>query len=170
VRVTDESGIELDKLVYQEVICVSDSSAASLSCTCRVGADPQFSFDVVAEQQPDGGACEDLVASCDARSRAERADGQVECDEAAEFFGHDTRGQGYTCSVPISMGGLEGLALVYDSLECAEEPDGSAACVCHDDFSSTDSPLETTASDFASAWELAVSECEALLEAAPSQP
>ena len=156
---TDASGIELEQLSYREIRCEPEAAAGMLSCSCRID-DSQFSFRTTAGQQPGLSACEDLAEVCSAGHPVERADGPAECELGSEFSGRNQFGLVYSCEVPVSLGGRSGVAHARGALECTEQSDFLLACVCHDYFASTSTPLEPAALDFSAA----VIECEALLE------
>jgi len=167
--VSDDSGIELEQVSYQEILCEPEAAVGMLSCSCRID-DREFSFRTTAGQQPGPSACEDLAEACSARHTAERAEGPAECEQGSEFEGKDEKGLSYLCEVPVSLGGQLGLEQTRGRLVCTEQSDALLACVCHDDFGVTSTPLDPTAPDLVAQWEIAVIECEALLEADPAAP
>lgn len=157
---TDASGIELEQLSYREIRCEPEAGSGMLSCSCRID-DDEFSFRTTAGQQPGLSACEDLAEVCNAGHPVARAEGPAECELSSEFSGRNQFGVRYSCEVPVSLGGRNGVAHARGALECTEPSDGLLVCVCHDYFASTSTPLEPAALDFTAA----VIECEALLEA-----
>lgn len=168
LAVTDDSGLELDQQVYQEVLCDRETVGAALTCTCRLGPDRRFEFSPASAQG--ASACDALESVCDARNTVERAEGPAECERGSAIVGRNWFLQRYHCQIPISLGGTSGVALESSSLQCTENPDGGLSCNCRDAFNVVTMPLAPTSKDFAVAWELAVFDCEALLEAAPAEP
>jgi hypothetical protein len=168
--VTDESGIELEQIIYQEISCEPDSAVGMLNCSCRLGVDRQFSFVATAGQQAGVSACENLAEACNARHSVERAEGPAECEPVFEYAGRDQVGLSYSCEVPVTLGGRSGLEHAGGRVVCTEQADGLSDCVCRDDFTSTSTSLEAAAPDLGAQWEIAVAECEALLEADPGDP
>lgn len=164
---TDASGLELEEIVYREILCGPDGAAEGLACTCRVRSDRQFSFRA-SPGDPNVTACENLAQICDPRNSVERADGPAECEELSELFGRDSSHQIYSCSVPISMGGKTGRIHEPASLECSEADGGWLSCTCHDRFLDEKTTIEPATADLALAWEHAVSLCKARLEADPA--
>lgn len=164
VALTDASGVDLEQRVYQEVVCGRESPDAEFTCTCRLGNET-LSF--LPTEVPGVSACEDLASACDARSSVERAAAPAECERNPELIGHDRLMQGYICSLPIVLGTKSGLIQDYGGLVCKERPDGGMSCSCYDSFSRTTFPLEPNTPDLETAWDIAVVECEALLEASP---
>ena len=167
--VTDDSGIELEQLIYKEIRCEPEAAVGMMSCSCRLD-DRNFSFRTMAGLEPGLNACEGLAEACSARHTAERADGPAECEQSFEFEGRDEIGLSYLCQVPVSLGGQLGLEHTGGRLVCTEQSDGLSDCVCRDDFTSTSTPLEPAAPDRAAQWQIAAIECEALLEADPGEP
>ena len=165
--VTDESGLELEEDVYQEVICGPDGDDTSLACTCRVGLEHQLSFRATVGEGPGESACENLAEVCEPRNTLERADGPAECEKLTELIGHDSWAQSYSCSVPISLGGTDGSALESGWLGCTRASGGWLSCTCHDGFADTTTTIEPATADLDLAWEEAVSLCEGHLEASP---